>query len=125
MEHNYYLAHHGVKGQKWGIRKKRELSGARPARSKKSRYSKYSKYVGPKALKKNIRKSIALAIGFDAAAVTARIGARKMMSQGDALRARRLIGLSIAAQGAAVGAGASAIGSAIALKKTNKNRKGK
>lgn len=35
MEHNYYLAHHGVKGQKWGIRKKRELSGARPVKSKK------------------------------------------------------------------------------------------
>lgn len=24
MEHNYYLAHHGVKGQKWGIRKEKK-----------------------------------------------------------------------------------------------------
>lgn len=25
MEHNYYLAHHGVKGQKWGVRKIRTV----------------------------------------------------------------------------------------------------
>ena len=29
MEHNYYLAHHGVKGQKWGgwLEKKKKLCG--------------------------------------------------------------------------------------------------
>ena len=61
MEHNYYLAHHGVKGQKWGFRKQRELSGARPVKSKKSK----SGIKSPKTLKKNVRKNIALAFGFD------------------------------------------------------------
>lgn len=126
MEHNYYLAHHGVKGQKWGIRKKRELSGARPVKSKKSKSEdrtldvKIDIVPDPKTLKKNVRKNIALAIGFSTAATAARIGARKMMSQGDALRARRLTALAIAATGGAVGSTASAIGSARALKKTNK-----
>lgn len=126
MEHNHYLAHHGVKGQKWGIRKKRELSGARPAKSKKSKSGdrtfdvKIDIVPDPKTLKKNVRKSIAVAIGFGAAATVARVGARKMMSQGDALRARRLTALALAATGGAVGSAASAIGSARTLKETNK-----
>ena len=134
MEHNYYLAHHGVKGQKWGIRKKRELSGTRPVKSKKSKSGdrtfdvKIDIVPDPKTLKKNVRKSIAVAIGFGAAATVARVGARKMMSQGDALRARRLTALALAATGGAVGSAASAIGNARTLRKLIKflmNLKGK
>lgn len=30
MEHNYYLAHHGVKGQKWGVRNVRKVRNGKP-----------------------------------------------------------------------------------------------
>ena len=110
MEHNYYLAHHGVKGQKWGIRKKRELSGARPARSKKSKHQddiiepgSIFIYQDPKKLKSKARKNILTAVGGAAMAGLGAVAARQMMTQGDAVRSRKLIALSLAASLAAVG----------------------
>lgn len=110
MEHNYYLAHHGVKGQKWGIRKKRELSGTRPVKSKKSEHQDDIRehgsiiiYDDPKKLKSKARKNILTAVGGAAMAGLGAVAARQMMTQGDAVRSRKLIALSLAASIAAVG----------------------
>lgn len=110
MEHSYYLAHHGVKGQKWGIRKKRELAGVRPVKSKKSKhqddmraYGNILIYKDPKKLKRKARKNILTAVGAAAMAGLGAAAARQMMTQGEAVRSRKLIALSLAASLAAVG----------------------
>lgn len=110
MEHNYYLAHHGVKGQKWGIRKKRELSGARPVKSKKSKHQDDIRshgsiiiYDDPKKLRRKARKNILTAVGAVAMAGLGAAASHKMMTQGDAVRSRKLIALSLGASLAAVG----------------------
>ena len=110
MKHNYYLAHHGVKGQKWGIRKKRELSGARPVKSKKSKHQDDIRFHGnivvykdPKTLRSKARKNILTAVGLGAAGGLGAYASYKMMTGGDADKSRKLIGLALASSIAAIG----------------------
>lgn len=54
MYYNSYLIHHGVKGMKWGVRKKEESSGSSNTNhtkkiSKKERLSEYKSDKGPKS----------------------------------------------------------------------------
>ena len=59
MEHNYYLAHHGVKGQKWGIRKKTQRL------NRKHKVKKYSQLTSEE--KRKIRKTVLKYVGISAA----------------------------------------------------------
>lgn len=63
MEHNYYLAHHGVKGQKWGVRNVRKVRNGkqvskRTLKKERKFKQKHAKDSVVKFLKKNGYKGI-------------------------------------------------------------------